>query len=237
MPVTETPAAVSLRDWANGAPEDAASRVSSNGSGPLLRSFLEHHQELDLDSAQIAELSRLYWSKPLPTVAETIAVIEQRLSPEQFRKSIGYIAAVAGQAIGSASSTSQRHALVRVSRPRLQGRRRRLASPLPELRNQWLGFLLTVPAVGARRSTPSRRRQWRMGSEPIHSIQSWCTMTPTAEIKRPPHQQQAATTPALRGPARSAQPPHSVFPFQKRNRSPVYRLYFMDVPGHEIWRR
>jgi hypothetical protein len=69
MPVTETPAAVSLRDWANGAPEDAASQVSSNGSGPLLRSFLEHHQELDLDSAQIAELSRLYWSTPLPTVA------------------------------------------------------------------------------------------------------------------------------------------------------------------------
>jgi hypothetical protein len=67
--------------------------VSSNGSEPLLRSFLEHDQELDLDSAQIAELSRLYWSKPLPIVAETIAAIEQRLSAKQFRKSIGYIAA------------------------------------------------------------------------------------------------------------------------------------------------
>src|SRR5512143_2736232 len=31
--------------------------------------------------------------------------------------------------------------------------------------------------------------------------------TPTAEMRRPPHQQNAATTPALRGPTRSSQPP------------------------------
>ena len=34
-------------------------------------------------------------------------------------------------------------------------------------------------------------------------------VTPNAEMTRPPHQQRAATTPALRGPARSSQPPHS----------------------------
>jgi hypothetical protein len=33
-------------------------------------------------------------------------------------------------------------------------------------------------------------------------------MTPIAEITSPPHQHTAATTPALRGPARSSQPPH-----------------------------
>jgi hypothetical protein len=32
---------------------------------------------------------------------------------------------------------------------------------------------------------------------------------PIAEISRPPHQQHAATKPALRGPARSSQPPHT----------------------------
>src|ERR1700724_3730067 len=32
-------------------------------------------------------------------------------------------------------------------------------------------------------------------------------MTPTAEITSPPHQHTAATTPALRGPERSSQPP------------------------------
>jgi hypothetical protein len=33
--------------------------------------------------------------------------------------------------------------------------------------------------------------------------QSWCEMMPTAEMTNPPHQQKAATTPALRGPTRS----------------------------------
>ena len=32
---------------------------------------------------------------------------------------------------------------------------------------------------------------------------------PSAEITRPPHQHRADTTPALRGPARSSQPPHN----------------------------
>src|SRR5476651_2259586 len=43
--------------------------------------------------------------------------------------------------------------------------------------------------------------------EPSHISQSWCVWTPTAPISRPPHQQRAATTPALRGPTRSSQPP------------------------------
>ena len=103
MPAAETPGAVSLRNWTNQAPKEPASQESPNGSERLLRTFLEHQQELDLDSTQIAELSRLYWSRPLPAVAETIAAIEQRLSPEQFRKSFGYIAA--GQANGSATFT------------------------------------------------------------------------------------------------------------------------------------
>jgi hypothetical protein len=103
MPAAETPGAVSLRNWTNPAPKEPASQESPNGSERLLRMFLEHQQELDLDSTQIAELSRLYWSRPLPAVAETIAAIEQRLSPEQFRKSFGYIAA--GQANGSATFT------------------------------------------------------------------------------------------------------------------------------------
>src|SRR5581483_1291778 len=42
---------------------------------------------------------------------------------------------------------------------------------------------------------------------PSHSIQSWWVMTPIAPSTRPPHQHSAATTPALRGPTRSSQPP------------------------------
>src|SRR5687768_15948703 len=44
--------------------------------------------------------------------------------------------------------------------------------------------------------------------EPSHISQSWWVCAPSAEIKRPPHQHIAETTPALRGPARSSQPPH-----------------------------
>ena len=45
--------------------------------------------------------------------------------------------------------------------------------------------------------------------EPSHINHSWCVYTPSAEITRPPHQHSADTTPALRGPARSSQPPHN----------------------------
>ncbi len=42
---------------------------------------------------------------------------------------------------------------------------------------------------------------------PSHSSHSWWMITPTAPSTMPPAQQKAATTPALRGPARSSQPP------------------------------
>src|SRR6202167_5298837 len=48
-----------------------------------------------------------------------------------------------------------------------------------------------------------------MTPEPSHISHNWCVETPTAEINRPPAQQKAATTPALRGPTRSSQPPQS----------------------------
>jgi len=44
--------------------------------------------------------------------------------------------------------------------------------------------------------------------DPSHTIQSWWRCTPAAEITSPPHQQQAATTAAFRGPARSSQVPN-----------------------------
>src|SRR5581483_10068785 len=43
--------------------------------------------------------------------------------------------------------------------------------------------------------------------EPSHSSQSWWMLIANAEIASPPPQHNAATTPALRGPARSSQPP------------------------------
>ena len=38
--------------------------------------------------------------------------------------------------------------------------------------------------------------------QPSHSSHSWCRCTPSAPSRRPPDQHSAATTPALRGPAR-----------------------------------
>src|SRR6478672_5881671 len=48
-----------------------------------------------------------------------------------------------------------------------------------------------------------------MTPEPRSIIQNWCCWMPSAEISIPPHQHTAATTPALRGPARSSQPPQT----------------------------
>jgi hypothetical protein len=55
---------------------------------------------------------------------------------------------------------------------------------------------------------------------PSHRIQSWWVTMPKAPSSRPPDQQTAAATPALRGPARSSQPPHSAAatPRKKMNR-------------------
>ena len=45
---------------------------------------------------------------------------------------------------------------------------------------------------------------------------------PRAEIKSPPHQQIAETKPALRGPARSSQPPHMAAEDPSRTKKSVY---------------
>ena len=56
--------------------------------------------------------------------------------------------------------------------------------------------------------------------EPRINIQNWCKYTPAAEISMPPHQHRAETTPALRGPARSSQPPQvaALEPSNTKNR-------------------
>src|SRR5690349_5462864 len=57
---------------------------------------------------------------------------------------------------------------------------------------------------------------------PSHIIQIWCRYTPIAENTRPPHQQHAATNPALRGPARSSQPPHTAAAAPRKTKYSVY---------------
>ena len=48
-----------------------------------------------------------------------------------------------------------------------------------------------------------------MTPEPSHRSQIWWRWTPIAEIRNPPPQQKAATTPAFRGPACSSQRPNT----------------------------
>ena len=56
--------------------------------------------------------------------------------------------------------------------------------------------------------------------EPSTISQNWCRYTPNADTSMPPHQHSADTTPALRGPARSSQPPHraALEPSSTKNR-------------------
>src|SRR6516165_1323929 len=61
-----------------------------------------------------------------------------------------------------------------------------------------------------------------MMPEPPHSIHSWWVMTPMAEITSPPHQHNAATMPALRGPARSSQPPQIAADDPSTTKNSVY---------------
>src|SRR3954471_8548030 len=58
--------------------------------------------------------------------------------------------------------------------------------------------------------------------DPSHISHSWWIMTPNAEITRPPHQQNVATTPALRGPARSSQPPQMAAAEPRNTKNRVY---------------
>src|SRR3974377_2366310 len=58
--------------------------------------------------------------------------------------------------------------------------------------------------------------------DPIHIIHSWWATTPAADITSPPHQHRAATTPALRGPTRSSQPPQIAADDPRNTKNSVY---------------
>src|SRR5262252_1267716 len=57
---------------------------------------------------------------------------------------------------------------------------------------------------------------------PSHMSHSWWVYTATAPISRPPHQSSIATKPALRGPARSSQPPHTAAAAPRNTKNSVY---------------
>src|SRR5450830_1532539 len=58
--------------------------------------------------------------------------------------------------------------------------------------------------------------------EPSSIIQNWCRWMPSAETSMPPHQHSADTTPALRGPARSSQPPQIAAAQPRKTKNSVY---------------
>src|SRR5262245_28008244 len=58
--------------------------------------------------------------------------------------------------------------------------------------------------------------------EPMIISQNWCVITPKAEITMPPHQHSALTRPALRGPARSSQPPQIAAAQPRNTKNSVY---------------
>src|SRR5262245_9893858 len=57
---------------------------------------------------------------------------------------------------------------------------------------------------------------------PSHISQSWWVETAIAPRTRPPHQSSIATKPALRGPARSSQPPHTAAAAPRKTKNRVY---------------
>ncbi len=69
---------------------------------------------------------------------------------------------------------------------------------------------------------PSPRPMPPITPEPSNISQNWCAWMPKAEITMPPAQQQAATTPALRGPTCSSQPPHSAAEQPRITKNSVY---------------
>src|SRR5262245_21335347 len=58
--------------------------------------------------------------------------------------------------------------------------------------------------------------------EPMIISQNWWVITPNAEITMPPHQHTALTRPALRGPARSSQPPQIAAAQPRNTKNNVY---------------
>src|SRR5687767_15520089 len=65
--------------------------------------------------------------------------------------------------------------------------------------------------------------------EPRIISQNWCRWMPSAEISMPPHQQIALTTPALRGPARSSQPPQIAAEQPRNTKNSVYIQLSVDT--------
>src|ERR1041384_5549885 len=70
--------------------------------------------------------------------------------------------------------------------------------------------------------SPSPRPTPPITPAPSHISHIWCIDAPMAASTRPPHQHTAETTPALRGPARSSQPPHSAALEPRKTKNNVY---------------
>ena len=58
--------------------------------------------------------------------------------------------------------------------------------------------------------------------EPSSISQNWCRWMPSADTSMPPHQQSIDTSPALRGPARSSQPPNTAADEPRKTKNRVY---------------
>src|SRR5512145_3514280 len=65
--------------------------------------------------------------------------------------------------------------------------------------------------------------------EPSQSSQIWCRCTPSAEMTSPPHQHSAESTPALRGPAFSSQPPQIAAEEPRKTKNIVYIQPSMEI--------
>jgi hypothetical protein len=91
---------------ASPAAPDIADHASRDGVSRLLQTILKNYRQLGVDSTQIAELSRLYWSAEPPAAAAAIEAIERTLSPEQFRQSVTAFAMASARDSGVALPTS-----------------------------------------------------------------------------------------------------------------------------------
>jgi hypothetical protein len=91
---------------ASPAPPDLADHTCRDGVSRLLQTILKNHRQLGLDSAQIVELSRLYWRAEPPAAAAAIEAIERALSPEQFRQSVTDFATASTRDSGAALPAS-----------------------------------------------------------------------------------------------------------------------------------
>src|SRR6516225_9435834 len=82
---------------------------------------------------------------------------------------------------------------------------------------------------------PSPRPMPPITPEPRIIIHSWCIEMPMAENTMPPHQHNAATTPALRGPTCSSQPPHTAAAQPRNTKNSVYIQPSVEIfQSHEV---